>query len=107
MTDVSMTRDGSQGACSRFLRSNRTRLTGKGWSACHSGRSCHSPGAHMNRYAAILCLLPLAAPAVCESAVYKCTAEDGKPVYQDTPCAGGQLKVALVASPAGRAQLDG
>jgi hypothetical protein len=61
----------------------------------------------MNRYAAFLCLLPLAAPVVCDSAVYKCTAEDGKAVYQDTPCVAGQLKVALVASPAGRDQIGG
>ena len=49
---------------------------------------------------------------MCESAVYKCTAENGQAVYQDTPCVAGQLPVALVASPAvaspaGRDQIAG
>jgi len=61
----------------------------------------------MNRYAAFLCLLPLAAPGVCESAVYKCAAGDGQAVYQDTPCVAGQSQVALVPSPAGRDQIAG
>ena len=61
----------------------------------------------MKRYAAFLCLLPLAAPVVCESAVYKCTAENGQAVYQDAPCVAGQLQVALVGSPAARDQSAG
>ena len=56
----------------------------------------------MNRYAAFLCLLSIAAPIVCESAVYKCTGEDGEKVYQDTPCVAGQ--VPLVKSPVERNQ---
>jgi Domain of unknown function (DUF4124) len=61
----------------------------------------------MNRYAAFLCLLPLGAPVVCESVVYKCKAGDGHAVYQDAPCVAGQLQVALVASPTGRDQTGG
>jgi len=59
----------------------------------------------MNRYAAFLCLLPLIAPAVCESAVYRCTAQDGKAVYQDTPCVAGPSRVELVISSPGRDQM--
>jgi hypothetical protein len=59
----------------------------------------------MNRYAGFLCLLAIAAPIVCESAVYKCTDEDGETVYQDTRCVAGQLQVPLVTSPVERAQI--
>ena len=61
----------------------------------------------MNRYAGFLCLLSIAAPIVCESAVYKCTGEDGETVYQDTRCVPGQLQVALVTSPVERDQTGG
>jgi hypothetical protein len=61
----------------------------------------------MNRYAGLLCLLSIAAPIVCQGAVYKCTGEDGKAVYQDTPCVGAQLQAPLVTSPAKRDQTRG
>jgi len=61
----------------------------------------------MNRYTVFLCLLSIATPIVCESAVYKCAGEDGQAVYQDTPCVGGQLQVPLVTSPAKRDQTGG
>lgn len=61
----------------------------------------------MNRYVAFLCLLQVAVPAVCESAVYKCTGQNGQAVYQDSPCVAGQSPVALVTSPAGRDQIAG
>ena len=61
----------------------------------------------MNRYAGLLCLLSIAAPIVCESAVYKCTGEDGQTVYQDTRCVEGQSQVALTASPREREQRRG
>jgi len=61
----------------------------------------------MNRYTGILCLLSLAAPIVCESAVYKCTGEDGQAVYQDLPCAAGQSQASLATAPAGRDRVRG
>jgi len=61
----------------------------------------------MNRYARLLCLLSIAAPIMCESAVYKCTGEDGETVYKDTRCDAGKLQVPLVASPLERDQIRG
>ena len=61
----------------------------------------------MNRYAGFLCLLSIAAPIVCESAVYKCTGEDGETVYQDTRCVAGRLQVPLATSPVERDQIGG
>ena len=49
----------------------------------------------MNRYARLLCLLSIAAPIVCESAVYKCTAEDGETVYRDARCEAGESQTGL------------
>lgn len=61
----------------------------------------------MNRCAGLLCLLAIAAPITCESAVYKCTGEDGETVYQDTRCVAGQVQVALVTSRVERDQSGG